>query len=294
MKKILFAALLILLFSLVMLQDTQTKANPFKVTPTQPINDPPTISIQSPTNSTYNQNTIPLNITITQPESWIGPQTTNETEVVLGPNTIKSITCTLDGQPFRIWNGTLVRESNITYVPWNGTVVNDVDPQRPIPQFSLWYNLPIISESSAILTAEKGTHNLEINVEYEVTYFPSADFPFPNRNNLDTSSNVTFSIVTDLEASKLQGIDSIHAPILFPNRSYRNFTVVLPTSSPNSPQGSFYPMPRIDSSPTKNQNQLSNSWLIQTSLVATVLVILAVAVASVSMIFFKKHKPILN
>jgi hypothetical protein len=275
MRKVVLVSFFLLFLSLSILQDTQTEANPMKIDAlTEPINDPPTISIQSPTNTTYYQNTLPLNITITQPQSWIGPETTNESELVIGPNSIKLITCKLDGQLFNLWNGTLISEANTT--------------KLPISQFSIDYYLPIISEFSAILTAEKGAHTLEIDVQFEVTYYPYIDFPFAYRNNIDTSSNVTFTVGTYLGASKLQGIDSIHTPILFLNRSYPNITVTIPTSKP--PEVPPYPLPKLYPFPTSNQNLASNYWLNPTSLTAIASVIIIIAIVSLSLVYLKRSK----
>jgi hypothetical protein len=285
---IILVSLVILLSLLTMLQVTQTEDSPFMVTPTKPINDPPIITIQSPSNTTYNQNIIPLNITITQPDSWVESKRINESELVIGPNSIKSIACKLDGQQFTLWNGTLIRTANVTYILWNGTIVSEANTTKlPISQFAIDHLLPKISQFSATLTAGKGAHTLQVYVLSVTTYYPYADFHFPYTDNIDASQNVTFTVETDLATSKLQGIDAIHTPAVFLNRSYPNITVTIPTSRP--PEVPPYPLPKLYPFPT-SQIIASDYWLSKTTLATIVIVMAVVAVALGSLVYFKRRR----
>ena len=84
-------------------------------TPIPPITDPPQVIINSPTPTEYN-NPVPLNITIIQPDSWLTNHTfilpnsfvDNSDSVVVGQNTLRSVTCIIDGQSIILWNGTHV------------------------------------------------------------------------------------------------------------------------------------------------------------------------------------------
>src|SRR5665647_1283562 len=111
-----FTVLLLVISILSAMQVEVAEANPTwgkPGTPIPPITDPPQIIINSPTPTEYN-NPVPLNITIIQPDSWVTNHTfvlpnsfvDNSDSVVVGQNTLRSVTCIIDGQSIILWKGT--------------------------------------------------------------------------------------------------------------------------------------------------------------------------------------------
>jgi len=155
------------------------KANPWPgpSSPTEPIKEPPIITIQSPTEITYSQNSIALNITIIQPESWLvnltGP-----------PNTLKLVSCLLDGQNFTIWDGYHVGNT-------------------------VCYYTPAACQFLASVNVSSGQHTLQVNVYAVAPYFPHANFPFTNDYDICTSQNVTFTVNTNSSTHWMPAIDSL-------------------------------------------------------------------------------------
>lgn len=157
------------------------------LSPTEPIKDPPVIIIKAPTDITYFENLIPLKITVIQPDSWsIYPSAQNVT--VVGPTTLRLVSCELDGQPFTLWNGT--RHSNM----------------------GVSYFLPKDAQFSAIMNVSSGQHELRVNVHVIAQYYPTPNFPFPSKYGFDTSQSVTFSVQTSSDAAWSPTIESIETP----------------------------------------------------------------------------------
>lgn len=161
-------------------------------TPIPPIKDPPQIIINSPNSIEYG-NPVPLNITIIQPNSWVSEHNMvlpkqwvdNSDSVVRGQNTLKSITCIIDGQSFILWNGTYF-DSSVTYF------------------------LPRITQFSAVMNASKGQHNLQVNVLAVSNYVVEGIIPFAGRHyNISASKSTTFTVDSNSDFSLPPTIDNI-------------------------------------------------------------------------------------
>ena len=115
------------------------RANPYRPPPfypPTPNTDPPTITIQSPINATYNLNNIPLNITVIQPSSW---HQNNLTTVY-----INKVSYELDGKIDILW--------------------------EQVPPESLSPVLESVTNYSATLSnLARGQHTLKVNI---VAYSP--------------------------------------------------------------------------------------------------------------------------
>src|SRR5665647_2598605 len=135
-------------------------------TPIPPITDPPQIIINSPNNGEYN-NPVALNITIIQPDSWVNKTifvlpngwVDNSDSVVVGQNTLRSITCIIDGQSITFWKGTPVG-------------------------YGITYYLPKVTQFSAVMNLSKGQHNLQVNVLAESEWVTEGIIPFAERTYL--------------------------------------------------------------------------------------------------------------
>ena len=192
MRKVVFASSIILLFSILLLNEV-TNANPFgpgPYSPTEPIKDPPIIMINSPQNTTYYQNSIPLSITIIQPDSW---DASKKNYTLGNTNTMRLISYEIDGQPFTLWNGTRRQLIGTSYT------VN--------------YALPKNSEFTAILNVSNGQHRLQVNVQAISLYFSEPFFPFEDKYIIETSQSIAFlvepnlsvipSLATDLPSNQM-------------------------------------------------------------------------------------------
>lgn len=159
------------------------KANPTwgtPATPIPPITDAPQIIITSPTPTPYT-NPVALNITVIQPDSWVSkhnmtlPQAwiDNSDDVVVGQNTLRSITCIIDGQSFILWNGTHF-------------------------DFAVTYYLPRETQFSALMSLSKGQHTLQVNVSAISEYSVEGIIPFAYRTyNISASQTVAFDVSND-------------------------------------------------------------------------------------------------
>jgi hypothetical protein len=171
------------------------EANPTwgtSATPIPPIKDPPQIIINSPNSIEYG-NPVPLNITIIQPDSWVSEHNMvlpkqwvdNSDSVVRGQNTLKSITCIIDGQSFILWNGTYF-DSSVTYF------------------------LPRITQFSAVMNVSKGQHNLQVNVLAVSNYVVEGIIPFAGRDyNISASKSTTFTLNINSDFSLPPTLDNI-------------------------------------------------------------------------------------
>jgi hypothetical protein len=183
-----------------------TDANPTwgkPATPTPPIKDPPQIIINSPNIEAYN-NTVPLNITIIQPDSWVTQQSMNSTSIwVVGPNTLRSITCIVDGQSLILWNGT-----------------------RGYQNWGVTYYLPKVSQFSAVMNVSKGQHNLQVNVLAVSEYSTEGIIPFANKEYLiSANQSTTFNVKNGPDATWSPTIDNKKSPYVPFNPEVYSVTV---------------------------------------------------------------------
>jgi hypothetical protein len=153
-------------------------------TPMPPITDPPQIIINSPS-PTVHSNPVLLNITIIQPNSWVTNRTMilpssyedNSDSVVVGQNTLRSITCIIDGQSIILWNGTPVGQGITLYLP-------------KITQFSAEMNL------------NNGQHNLQVNVTAVSAYVTEGMIPFAEKEYIISANQSTsFNLINGLDSS---------------------------------------------------------------------------------------------
>lgn len=167
-KKTIAATLILaLLFSAaVVLQSVSLAlANPGPY-PDRPIPNttPPILTVQSPLNTIYYENDIPLNLTVTIPQDWTQYES------------VRSVSYQLDGQgfTFTLWDG------------WHTTVYgNNV----------VNYSLPPTQQFSTVLKGLfRGQHVLQINVNAQSDYWPNPNFFFPSHYPLDTSQTILFTV----------------------------------------------------------------------------------------------------
>jgi hypothetical protein len=188
------------------------KANPSwgtPATPIPPITDPPQIIITSPSSKEYN-NPVPLNITIIQPDSWVSkhnmtlpkPWADTSDNVVVGQNTLRSITCIIDGQSFILWNGTYFG-------------------------FGVTYYLPRVTQFSALMSVSNGQHNLQVNVFAISEYAVEGIIPFAEKTyNISAIQTTKFDVNNDS--------DSIFAPTLYSVKSSYEIWQPSSNSTPSS------------------------------------------------------------
>src|SRR5665647_1242242 len=150
-------------------------------TPIPPIKDPPQIIINSPNSIEY-VNPVPLNITIIQPDSWVSKHSMvlpnsyvdnsdSSNSVVVGQNTLRSITCIIDGQSIILWKSTPIGNDGVTYY------------------------LPRVTQFSAIMNLNKGQHNLQVNVLAVSEYVVEGIIPFAGRHyNISATQSTTFRV----------------------------------------------------------------------------------------------------
>jgi hypothetical protein len=224
------------------------KANPSwgtPATPIPPITDPPQIIITSPSSEEYS-NPVPLNITIIQPDSWVSkynmtlpkPWVDTSDDVVVGQNTLRSITCIIDGQSVILWNGTYFG-------------------------FGVTYYLPRVTQFSALMSVSKGQHNLQVNVSAISEYAVDGIIPFAER-----TYNITASQTTQFNTNNDSGL--LSPPTLYDIKSsyeirqpYSDSTTSTPTSdssmqapsptpslTPSTPSPPPTPSPTLTISPT--------------------------------------------
>jgi hypothetical protein len=140
-------------------------ANPYEGTPVPPSfqtpnKDQPIVTIQSPYNTTYYENKVSLNFTVTQPDSWF------EANVSCW---IKSISYQLDGQTVTLY--------------------------EPTPSL---YELPATKQFSIDLRElTAGQHTLQVNVSAESIYCPHPTYLFflVEHYSLDVSQKIHFMVL---------------------------------------------------------------------------------------------------
>ncbi len=249
------------------------EANPTwgtSATPIPPITDPPQIIITSPNSIEYD-NPVPLNITIIQPDSWISKTNMalpnsyvdNSDSIVVGQNKLKSITCIIDGQSIILWNGT----------PIGSFAVNN----------AVTYYMPRITQFSAIMNLSKGQHNLQVNVIAVSDYVTEGIIPFAQKEYIiSANQSTTFNVNSNSDSIFSPTIDSIKS-------SYAIWQ-----TSDSTPSPTPNPTPTASTlTPTLTGIEVDagdSGMLNQTTLTAIAFVIAIVAVAFVSLVYFKRRK----
>ena len=241
MRKIVFASAVILLLSLLtMLQVVEVaEANPVPYPPT-PNTELPTLEIQTPESYSplYANNTLELNFTVTQPNSWIS--------YYMGFMPIVGrcyVYVYLDGYLK-------------TGFPSTHDIVDD-------------YNVTFRNLTSV-------QHTVIIDV-YALTFSQIGDY----------QSNVT-QTVSFIVNSSSQTIEFNEDPVVTIRGQYPSPTS---TTSPNSTlTPSIMPTLSTSSTPTITPTIPNSSWLHQTALTAIVIAVVIMAIALVSLVYFKRHK----
>ncbi|MCW4029737.1 MAG: hypothetical protein NWE92_08855 [Candidatus Bathyarchaeota archaeon] len=224
-KPVIVLALLVMLFSMESFALVQvTDANPSwgtSASPIPPIRDPPQIIINSPKRTEYNHpavcysNPVPLNITIIQPDSWVTNKsfklptslTDNSDTVVVGQNTLRSITCIVDGQSFVLWNGT----------PCG---------------FGITYYLPKVTEFSAAVNVSHGGHSLQVNVIAVSEYVTEGIIPFAQKQyDISASESIELFQFAHCDSTTVDEIKSSY--VISPSSSIAPTKTPMPTQSPN-------------------------------------------------------------
>ncbi len=288
-------AIIILLESLVLVDVAD--ANPTwgkPATPIPPIKDPPKIIIDSPSPKTY-LNPVSLNITIIQPDSWISQHTmvlpnsyvdnsNSSDSVVVGQNTIKSITCIIDGQSIILWKGTWIGSSGVTYY------------------------LPRVTQFSATMELSQGQHNLQVNVLAESDYVTEGIIPFAEKQYIiSANQSTTFRVEGGLNDPRIYDIKSSYviwqsssasmpSPTIAPPQSLNPSLVSspTPTSAPSTPTSippSALPTPPIILLPTTKEGaQITQTESLPTTIIVAVAFAIALTVIAGLLVYFKKYK----
>ena len=180
------------------------------------LSDPPQITITTPNSIEYS-NPVALNITIIQPDTWVSKHvmvlpnsyvdnSDSSNSVVVGQNTLKSVTCVIDGQSVILWNGTHFG-------------------------FGVTYYLPRITQFSAIMNLSKGQHNLQVNVRAESEWVTEGIIPFAERTYLiSANQSTTFRVEDGSDAPMIYDIKSSY--VIWQSSSD---SMPSPTSAPPQP-----------------------------------------------------------
>jgi len=219
-------------------------------TPIPPIKDPPQIIINSPNSIEY-VNPVPLNITIIQPDSWVSKHSMvlpnsyvdnsdSSNSVVVGQNTLRSITCIIDGQSIILWKSTPIGNDGVTYY------------------------LPRVTQFSAIMNLSKGQHNLQVNVLAVSEYVVEGIIPFAGRHyNISATQSTTFRVEDGSDAPMIDNIKSSYviwqssstsmpSPTIAPPQSLNPAPTpsTIPTSAPSPTASPYTPNPSPSPIPT--------------------------------------------
>jgi hypothetical protein len=161
-------------------------------TPIPPITDPPQIIIDSPNNGEYN-NPVLLTITVILPDSWRPTEGLGSTgTLVAGRNTLRSITCIVDGQSIVLWNGTPCGPDN----------------------YGITFFLPQASQFSAVLHVSKGQHSLQVNTVSLSQYRTEGIVPFSDKEySIYANQSTTFSVVSGPNGPSSPEIDNVKDPV---------------------------------------------------------------------------------
>ena len=237
-KSVARIAVILLLISLSVIEVEIADANPTwgtSATPIPPITDPPQITITSPNSIEY-VNPVPLNITIIQPDSWVSKNSMvlpnsyvdnsdSSNSVVVGQNTLRSITCIIDGQSIILWKSTPIGNDGVTYY------------------------LPRVTQFSAIMNLSKGQHNLQVNVLAVSDYVVEGIIPFAGRHyNISASQSTTFRVEDGSDAPMIDNIKSSYVIWQSSSTSMPSSTIAPPQSL--NPASTPSPIPTSAPSPT--------------------------------------------
>jgi len=227
-KNLLAVALTIILILSVGIQAVKVAdSNPTwgkPATPIPPITDPPQIIINSPSPTVYG-NPVLLSITIIQPDSWVTEQSMilpnswvdNSDSVVVGQNTLRSITCIIDGQSIILWKGTPCGHNAITYY------------------------LPKVTQFSAVMNVSKGQHNLQVNVIAVSGYVVEGIIPFACKDYvISANQSTTFYIKNGSGSILSPTIDKIESSYVI----WKSSSISTP-SPPPAPTQSLNPTPTL-------------------------------------------------
>jgi len=141
-------------------------ANPYTGTPflpPEPNTEPPIVTVQSPNNTTYHENDVPLNFTVTQPYSWLQAP--------------YNISCWIKGVEYEL----------------DGQVVTLYKPSPSL------HELPVTKQFSTVLTElSEGQHTLQVKISAESQYDPNQRSYFfeMERYPLDVSQTIVFTVDT--------------------------------------------------------------------------------------------------
>jgi hypothetical protein len=230
-------------------------------TPIPPIKDPPQIIINSPSPTVYS-NPVPLSITIIQPDSWITKQsmilpdswTDNSDSVVVGQNTLRSITCIIDGQSIILWKGT----------PFG---------------YGITYYLPKVTQFSAVMNVSKGQHNLQVNVLAVSEYVTEGIIPFAQAEYIISANQSTTFRVEDGSVAPM--IDNIKSSYVIWQSS--SVSMPSPTSAPpqslNPPQNPTTKpsaTPTVDPSPSPTATIPEFPSILTIAFLVTVILLVAI------------------
>jgi hypothetical protein len=253
-----FAVLLLVISILSAMQVEVVEANPTwgkPGTPIPPITDPPQIIINYPNNGEYN-NPVPITITIILPDSWVPEQGIDSaSKLVGGRNTLRSITCTIDGQSIILWNGTRITPYGITYF------------------------MPKVSQFSADMTVGKGQHSLQVSVLALSQYRTEGIVPFSDREYLiSANQSTTFTVIKASDDILSPTIDNIKNPYPFQQK-----TLNLPPSTP-APN----PNPIIIN-PNSSNSALQSDFLSHNAFPIAMLSVFGIILITLMAVFYKKR-----
>jgi hypothetical protein len=232
-------------------------------TPIPPITDPPQIIINSPNNGEYN-NPVPLTITIILPDSWVTEQTMDSASILVhGRNTLRSITCIIDGQSIILWNGTPCGPNN----------------------YGITYYLPKVSQFSAVMNVSKGQHNLQVNTIALSQYRTEGIVPFSDKEYLiSANQSTTFNVKNGPDAIWSPKIDNIKNP----------YPISIENTEPLHPSSMSTPSPTLTTNPTGINSTLASDLLSNQIFPIVVLSSFGMILIILMAVLFKRRKKVSN
>jgi hypothetical protein len=279
LKRVLAITLATVVILFAGLETIEVAANPTwgeQATPIPPITDPPQIIINFPYPTVYS-NPVPLNITIIQPDSWVTNRSMtlpnglsdNSDTVVVGQNTLRSITCIIDGQSIIIWKGT------------------------PCGQ-GITYYLPKVTQFSADMTVSKGRHTLQVKVIAISEYVTEGILPFAQSEYIiSANQSTTFYLGDNSDSTESPAIDKLKSSYeIWPLSAVLTSQTLTPiptqsinpTSNPTSD-----PQPSPTWNPTANPTTTPKPIEVNgTTLTAIVIAVAVLSIALGSLGYFKK------
>jgi hypothetical protein len=145
------------------------------------------------------------------------------------------------------------------------------------------YYLPRITQFSAIMNLSKGQHNLQVNVIAVSDYLTEGIIPFAQKEYIISANQSTkFNVNSNSDSTFSPTIDSIKSSYAIWQTSD---STPSPTPNPTPTANTLTPTPtgiEVDAS--------DSSILNKTTLAEIVVLIVLVAVASISLVYFKRRK----